>query len=132
MQRVTTAVLLFRGEQLLLLHKTKRASIGACWEFAGGKARKGEHIEDTLIRECIEEVGFVPQEPRDTGYRGYFRHKDCDYELIGFVAEAPDEAVVLSEDHDDYIWASYDEIEALELAPSDRAFISWFRSEQEK
>lgn len=39
------------------------------WEMLGGHIESGETIEDALLRECLEEGGFVPEEYRLFGYR---------------------------------------------------------------
>lgn len=38
------------------------------WDFVGGHIEEGENLEDTLIRESLEEGGFVPVDHQLFGY----------------------------------------------------------------
>jgi 8-oxo-dGTP pyrophosphatase MutT (NUDIX family) len=39
------------------------------WEMLGGHIEKGEMIEEALVRECLEEGGYVPENYQLFGYR---------------------------------------------------------------
>jgi 8-oxo-dGTP diphosphatase len=47
-----------RENQVLIARRTKDQHLGGQWEFPGGKIEKDETIDETLIRECREELGI--------------------------------------------------------------------------
>ena len=51
------AALLRRGEKFLICRRPAYKARGLLWEFVGGKIEAGESAEQTLCRECREELG---------------------------------------------------------------------------
>lgn len=56
-----TLVYLLKDNQILLAMK-KRGRGEGLWNGAGGKPEPGETIEQTMVRECQEEIGVTPLE----------------------------------------------------------------------
>jgi 8-oxo-dGTP pyrophosphatase MutT (NUDIX family) len=84
------------GRFLLL----RRAGGARDWDYAGGKCREGETIEECAIREVFEETGFR------CGHSGRFlcrRVSDgTDYSTFHYLT---DEFIPkLSKSHTDYLW----------------------------
>lgn len=48
--------------------KVRLTRIDRGWEMLGGHIKSGESLEDTLIRECLEEGGFLPEATAPYGY----------------------------------------------------------------
>ncbi len=63
---VAVAVLLSRGRVWIQPRRTRDSLMG-CWEFPGGKLKRGEAARDGLRREVLEELGVdlaeYPVEP---------------------------------------------------------------------
>ncbi|MBR7137721.1 MAG: NUDIX domain-containing protein, partial [Clostridia bacterium] len=59
------AALVWDGDRFLICRRPTHKSNALLWEFVGGKAEPGETLEETLIRECREELAITvePREP---------------------------------------------------------------------
>ena len=53
------AALIWRGDRFLACQRPAHKARGLLWEFVGGKAEPGETLEETLIRECREELDIT-------------------------------------------------------------------------
>lgn len=53
------------------------------WEMLGGHIEPGETVEQTLVRECLEEGGFIPETYRLFGYRKITARKPVSHSQRG-------------------------------------------------
>lgn len=53
------AALIWKGEKFMICQRPLNKTRALEWEFVGGKAEPGETLEQTLIRECREEIGVT-------------------------------------------------------------------------
>ena len=92
------------------------------WEFPGGKIEPGETGEQSIIRECQEELDVTPS---------------VEQKLIEVVYEYPDRIVQLhfylckittgipnKKEHNALAWITLDEIEKYEFCPADKEMLS--------
>lgn len=59
---VAAVALIDPDGRILLAQRPKGKAMEGLWEFPGGKLEPGERPEQTVIRECAEELGIVIQE----------------------------------------------------------------------
>jgi len=57
--KVVTAII-WRKEKFYIQKRSKKQMLGGLWEFPGGKVKKGETLENALVREIEEECLFTP------------------------------------------------------------------------
>ncbi|MBR4448443.1 NUDIX domain-containing protein [Methanobrevibacter sp.] len=105
----------FNDKVLLLKIRSRSAHDAGKWEIPGGKIKKCEFFDEALKREYLEETGL---EVDVTSLYKVVRH---DYtacktneevksiQLVMKVTCKSDE-VVISEEHDEYGWFSWDEV----------------------
>lgn len=58
MRDVATAVIMKDGK-VLICQRPPHKGNALKWEFVGGKREEGETLEETLVRECKEELGVT-------------------------------------------------------------------------
>lgn len=108
----------FNGKYLLLKIRSRSSHDAGRWEIPGGKVKKCEYFDNALKREYLEETGLdidvdslLNVVRRD--YTACKTNEDVkSIQLIMKVTCTSDE-VTISEEHDDYGWFSFDEIEEM-------------------
>ena len=53
------AALIWDKDKFMICQRPAHKARGLLWEFVGGKAEPGETLEETLIRECREELDIT-------------------------------------------------------------------------
>ena len=105
------------GEILVLRRHPKSKTNPHKWELPGGKIEKGEFFDEALIREIKEEtaldvkVGDFCEAVQDD-----YPHKRT-VQLIMYSKDITGE-VKISDEHDDWMWASINEIKSLKITSS--------------
>ena len=91
MRRVVAAVIERGDRRLLIGQRRKDDSSALKWEFAGGKVREGETLEEALARELKEELGATLEKSREIAL---VRHQYANYpeelEIHFFAAQIAD------------------------------------------
>ncbi|MBQ2666351.1 NUDIX domain-containing protein [Methanobrevibacter sp.] len=106
----------FNGKYLLLKIRSKSAHDAGRWEIPGGKVKKCEYFDNALKREYLEETGLEVDVDSlmNVVRKDYTACKTNEevksIQLIMKVTCQSDE-VTISEEHDDYGWFSWDEVE---------------------
>lgn len=108
----------FNGKYLLLKIRSKSSHDAGRWEIPGGKVKKCEYFDNALKREYLEETGLEVDVDSllNVVRRDYTACKTNEdvksIQLIMKVTCKSDE-VTISEEHDDYGWFGFDEIEEM-------------------
>jgi 8-oxo-dGTP diphosphatase len=99
---------------------------GGLWEFPGGKIEPGESLLDAANRELTEELNVSA---RSVGGSIYSAHDEGSPFVIDFV---PCEiaGVPTCLEHAGLRWATLEDIQQLDLAPSDRKFVRFLLDRQ--
>lgn len=106
----------YNGKYLLLKIRSKSAHDAGRWEIPGGKVKKCEYFDNALKREYLEETGLEVDVDSllNVVRRDYTACKTNEevksIQLIMKVTCESDE-VTISEEHEDYGWFSWDEVE---------------------
>lgn len=105
------------GEILIVKRHPKSKTDPEMWELPGGKVEKGEHFADALVREIKEETNL------DVNVGDFCEAVQNDYshkrtvQLMMYLDDV-EGSVEISEEHTEYMWASIEKIESLELSSS--------------
>jgi 8-oxo-dGTP pyrophosphatase MutT (NUDIX family) len=110
-KKIITAIAVEKGGKLLLLKRAKHDTFPGLWEFPSGKVEGKESPEECARRELLEEAGL---DAKGMSYRGRSMrpggHTLVHYFWTGSFAGEPK----LSEEHEDFRWASIHEILGME------------------
>src|SRR5437870_4431682 len=115
------AVVVSRGDHLLVCRRSYERRHGGLWEFPGGKSESGESVCATAKRELQEELGV---EVIDVGEEE-FAIRDPDSSFLIVFAPARIIGEPKCGEHLELRWAKPTELTLLPLAPSDRRYIEF-------
>lgn len=117
------------NKKILLLQLSEHKSEAGKWGVPAGKKEKEETIQQTAQRELYEETGIALPASFELEPFGllYLRKPDIDYMYHMFYASFLHYPLVqLSAEHQNYCWASIQEIDALPLmAGAKQALEHW-------
>jgi 8-oxo-dGTP diphosphatase len=115
--RQSVAGIAMEGGKLFIARRIAGGDLGGKWEFPGGKAEEGESAGEALVREYDEEFS-VPVKVGDLLGSASFEHKGIVRTLNAYRIYFLSTRFKLAE-HTEWRWASIEEIEKLDFAPSD-------------
>jgi dATP pyrophosphohydrolase len=99
-------------EQWLMMLRAPHILLGGTWQMVSGTLEPGEKAYEAAARELWEETGLRPLHFYQASYVNRFYIAATDQIVLSpvFCAEvAPDAAVVLSGEHTDFAWVSWEE-----------------------
>jgi 8-oxo-dGTP diphosphatase len=110
--------ILLKGDRILVARRAPHKSAPGLWEFPGGKVEFGESPPEALEREILEEMGLRVKS---------LSTLDTSETLVGnqvirlevIVCELLNAFEGFSSDHDEFLWASKDDLLALNWAAPD-------------
>lgn len=114
-QFIATKALITYQDKVLVLRESSKYEDGTNankFDVVGGRLAVGEKFDEALIREVKEETGLDVRigEPFFVSeWRSNVRGEDWQVVGIFFRCEADTDAVVLSVDHDAYVWINSNE-----------------------
>jgi len=113
------AAVIRRGGRYLLARRPAHKRHGGLWEFPGGKLEPGESWLQAARRELREELGV------QVLAAGVPRYRRADpgspFEIVFVDAQIRGEPEAL--EHDEVRWVAVADMPALEMPPTDRAFV---------
>ena len=121
------AALIWDGDRFLVCRRPPHKARGLLWEFVGGKAEAGEALQQTLVRECMEELG-VTVEPGEVFMQVLHDYPDISIRLTVFHAKIVSGQPQLLE-HAAMEWITVQEIENYEFCPADTDILQRLREQ---
>jgi 8-oxo-dGTP diphosphatase len=122
MAKRSIAGIAVRNGRYLVAKRKEGGAIGLRWEFPGGKVEEGESDEDALRREFEEELG-IGVIPLSLIGLGFFHSVSGERELAAWRVVIPQECILELREHSDIAWITRAELDALDLADSDRSLL---------
>jgi 8-oxo-dGTP pyrophosphatase MutT (NUDIX family) len=114
MEKETSAgIVLFRNisnkNEFLLLNYPQ-----GHWDFIKGKIEQDEALHETALRETKEETGisnieFMDGFEESVEYDFKFKNEDIHKKVIFFLAKTSAKKIILSHEHNDYLWLEYND-----------------------
>lgn len=112
------AAIFIRGGKVLVGRRKKGLKDSGKWEFPGGKILPGEDPRETVKREIEEEFGIRPVVGRLYDAINH-KYPEKNVLLLFYFAEIESPSV-LSKDHDEILWAGFDDLLKLDFLDADR------------
>lgn len=122
------AALIWEGERFMICQRPKNKTRALEWEFVGGKQEPGETLEQTLKRECMEEIG-VPVKVNDIFTELDHTYPDITIHLTLFNAEIESGEPQMLE-HNDIRFILPEEITQYEFCPADEEILKMLMNEK--
>ena len=116
--RVLAAVIRRDGRWLICKRPAHKRH-GGLWEFPGGKFEPGESPLDAAGRELGEELGVRVLHAGEVR----FARRDVDSVFVIEFIDVEIEGEPQPIEHEEVRWATAQELNSLDLAPSDRVFV---------
>ena len=121
------AALIWNGDKFMICQRPAHKARGLLWEFVGGKVEPGETKEQTLIRECQEELA-ITLSVGDIFMDVVHVYPDLTVHLTLFdatIAEGEPQKL----EHNDIQWIEPREIQNYEFCPADDEILHRIKEE---
>ncbi len=115
------AALIWDNDKFMICQRPAHKGNALLWEFVGGKAEKGETLEQALIRECHEELDITVA-VGEIFIETEHQYPDIKVHLTVFNAEIESGEPKLLE-HIDLKWITPDEIKNYSFCPADKVIL---------
>lgn len=124
-QKIGVSAFIHNDSKILLVKRSgHKKFLPLFYELPGGKVEFGETAEGALKREIKEETGLIIEIKKPCSTFSYIMEKEKHFIDIQFLTTTKNfEDVKLSEEHEDYKWASIEEIPALKMTEEMRNII---------
>lgn len=121
------AALIWHKDTFLICQRPADKVRGLLWEFVGGKMEPGENKQQTLIRECAEELGVTVQ-PLDVYMQLKHVYPEMTIKLTLFNAIIV-EGIPQKFEHNDLKWITVPQIDDYEFCPADEQVLARIKQE---
>ncbi|PKR85474.1 DNA mismatch repair protein MutT [Heyndrickxia camelliae] len=102
---------IIKNGRVLIIKRCNEAHVaGGTWEGVGGKIEFGEDLESALKREVMEEVGLEIQIKQILYATTFQTSPTRQVVIITYLCTCDNKDITLSNEHSDYLWATYDEL----------------------
>ena len=115
------AAVIDREGRYLLGRRPEGKRHGGLWEFPGGKMLEGESLLEAAHRELQEELALSATGAGST----LFSANDPDSPFVINFIEITVDGEPNATEHSEIGWFALPQLKAMELAPSDAAFVDW-------
>ena len=124
--QVTAAVIL-KGGQVLIAKRPPGGLLGGLWEFPGGKQEENETLQETLVREIMEELDL---EVEIGALLGIYQHAYTHYKITlhAFFCQLASEDLHLNY-HTESSWVPLEELQKYPMGKIDRLIADQLLSE---
>lgn len=119
------AALIWSGDKFMICQRPPHKARGLLWEFVGGKKETGETLEQTLIRECKEEIA-VTVKVNDIFAELVHEYPDITIKLTLFNAKIA-EGQPQKLEHVDIKWITVEEIDDYDFCPADEDILKMLK-----
>ena len=124
--KVAVKGVLVKRDRMLVVQRSCKDETGAgTWENVGGVMDFGETFEQALVREFKEEAGLSVEVNRLLYAITLLTRPTRQVVLLTFLCSTDDETVVLSDEHEAYLWASREQLQNLLPEPIRKDFESY-------
>lgn len=124
------AALIWDRDRFLICRRPAHKARGLLWEFVGGKQEAGETLQETLIRECREELGITVA-VGDVFMELVHTYPDITVHLTLFHAVIESGVPKLLE-HSELRWIRVSEIPGFEFCPADEEILAKLLQEYDR
>ena len=121
------AALIWNNDRFMICQRPENKKRGLLWEFVGGKQEPGETLEQTIVRECREELD-VTVKPAGVYMTLTHEYPDITVDLTLFNAVMTDGTPRLLE-HKDIKWITREEIENYDFCPADKEILKRLKND---
>jgi 8-oxo-dGTP diphosphatase len=113
------------GKLLVIKRSPTDKNNAGKWEVPGGKVDEGQDFTQAQEREVMEETGLLAEPTErlvfvDSFVIGTGQYKGLPYVALFSITKLVGGNLVISEEHTDYAWVSYDQMLTYDLTPEVR------------
>lgn len=115
---VAVKAIIVHNGKILIVKRSANDEVGAnSWEFVGGKLEFNEGLEQALIREIHEEAGINGSVDKLLYAATFKTSPSRQVVILSYLCSCDSVDVVLSDEHQEYLWASKAEVMDLVSKP---------------
>lgn len=115
-----SAAILEQDKKILICQRPRTKACGGLWEFPGGKKEAHESLEQSLIRECQEELGVLIEEPI---FYADVEIPENNLHLF-FFKTALKSGKLQKKEHEAFAWVGKEDLSSYTFCPSDTRMLA--------